>query len=341
MRIALIVVALVVVAAFAAAAMGFSLRIGPVLSVCSRDNEIPAADRAAIVRGAQEFVALVRSGAPEAVRNAMSSEARQSTELRAIEAAQHSAAALSSGADVSVEEVYKLFVPIGSREGMSICGDTRNPSMVARHGGANVALVVFSEPLNGSARHWTVYLEREAGAWRVRHFQFGLSAIAGRDGADFRALARAQARAGNTFNAALLYQIATRLVDRGESFQPAAQYGLARERSSAAPHPDISGAAPYTFHLGERSFLVSNLNVTGTGDQKTVLILTQPGEPLTATEAAQRNRELIDAMNSERPEWRAVFDALVASYPTGPNTNWRTVYTSDAGYLAEPETPAP
>lgn len=338
MRIALIVgVTVVIAAVVAGAVMGVSVHIGPVYSVCSRDDEIRDTERAAIVRQAQEFVALVRSGAPEAVRNAMSSEARQKTELQAIEAAQRSARSSSSGADVSVKEVYRLFAPLGSREGMALCGAPSNPSMVARHGGTNVALVVFSEPLNGAGREWTVYLEREAGAWRVRHFHFGLSEIAGRDGAVFRNLAREQAQAGNTFNTAILYQMATLLLDRGESYQPASQYGLAQERSSAEQNPDISGRAPFTFHLGDRSFAVSAVTVTGTGDQQTVLVLAQPGEPTTETAAAERNRELIDAMNSERSEWRAVFDALVVSYPTSATTTWRTVYTRGGGYLPEPE----
>jgi hypothetical protein len=267
----------------------------------------------------------------------MSSEARQNTELQAIERAQQSARS-GAGGDVSLEETYSLYAPLGSRDGMSICGSPSRPAMVARHGGTHSALAVFVEPIGGAERTWTVYLEREVGVWRVRHFHLGLSAIGARDGAAFRDMATVQARAGNNFNATILYDVAAMLLVRGANFQPAEQYGLAQERSSLERHPDIAGEAPYTFHLGEQSFAVSGLTVTGTGDQHFILLLDQFGvEPVTDTEATVRNRLLIDAMNEHRPEWREAFDALATSYPTSANTVWRTVYTPEAGYLADPE----
>lgn len=337
MRVALIVSTIAVMAAIAALATGCSVQVGPVLSVCSRDDEIPQSDRADIVGSAQAFVALIQTGSAEAARGAMSSDARTQTELQAIEAAQHEARSFMAG-EVSVGHVYRVSAPLGSRNGMSLCGSPSHPDLVARHGGANVALVLFDEPTNGSARTWTVYLEREADEWRVRHFQLSLSAVSGHDGAAFSRMADEQEQAGHTFNATLLRDLARLLLSRGESFQSAAFNELMAMRSSELRHPDIAGVAPYAFHLGEGSFAVSRVTISGTGDQKLVLLLDQPSDtPVSVAEAIQRNHLLIDAMNAERPEWREAFDAVVASYPTGPNNSWRTVYSRDTGYVSEPD----
>lgn len=327
-----------------AVAMGVSVRVGPVVSVCSQDDEIPSAERAEIVRAGQGFMQLIRTGDAAAVRGAMSTDAQRSTQLAAVEQAVQSARVENPG-DLSLSETFKLFVPLGSRNATSICGSPSRPAIMARHGGMHSALVTFEEPLAGADRTWTLYLEREAGAWRVRHFHFALSAIAGRDGAAFRELAKGQARAGHTFNATVLYDVAALLLSRGENYQPAEAYGLAQERGALQRHPDIGGNAPFTFHLDDRDFAVSRVNVIGTSeDQSLLLVVDQASEQGVAEpEAIARNRLLIDAMNASRPEWREVFDALVASYPTGGNTIWRTVYSRDEGYLADraPSAPPP
>jgi hypothetical protein len=162
------------------------------------------------------------------------------------------------------------------------------------------------------------------------------SAISGRDGETFRALARTQAQAGNRFNASVLYDISALLLARGESFVPSEAYGLSEERG--AGHTDLAGGAPFTFRLGDQQYNVSLLNATGTTDGSLVLLMEQMGEsPGDRALAIARNRALIDAMNAHRPEWREAFDALVAAYPTGGRSVWRPVYARDDGYSSSAE----
>jgi hypothetical protein len=336
MRVGWIVGLVVLIAAVAVAAIvGLSVQVGPVISVCSHNDEIPTGERAEIVEAGQDFMALVRSEDAAAVRGAMSRDGQAGTELATLAnliRGQH------AGADITLADTYKVDTPVGSRNGSSLCGAPSQPALLSRHGGAHVALVTFEQPLSGATRTWTLYFERDGGEWRVRHFHVGLSGLAGRDGRDIRELARAQDAAGHAFNATLLYDTAGTLLSRGESFQPSEACGLARERETLRRHPDIAGAAPYAFQLGDASFAVKNVSIVGAGgDQSLVLILNQPGEALTETEASARNRLLIDAMNLYRPGWREVFDALVASYPTSANAVWRTVYDPDRGYLSDPE----
>jgi len=287
------------------------------------------------VEAGQAFLARLRAGDAEGARNEMSQEARAATEVSALGSAVQ--AAQSDGAqEFALSEVFKLFAPLGSREGMSLCGAPSEPDLVSRHGGTNTALVTFEQPLVGGARTWTIYFERDQSAWRIRHFHLGNSAIGDRDGAAMRSLARAHASAGNAFNATILYDVSTLLLSRGESFVPSEAYGLSEERGDR--HPDLSGGAPFTLRLGDEQFRVSLINVTGVNDGKLVLLLEQMREPVgDRALAIERNRALIDAMNAHRPEWRDAFDALVAAYPTGGRNVWRTVYSADEGYLSEPE----
>ncbi len=335
MRVGWIVGLVVLIAAVSAAAIfAASLHVGPVITICAHNNEIPAVERAEIVEAGQNFLELVRSGDAAAVRGAMSRDGQSGTELEILA---NQIEGQLADTELDLTNVYRVYTPIGSRNGSSICGAPSRPALVSRHGGARVALATFEQQLSGATRTWTLYFERDRGAWRTRHFYVGVSGLAGRNGRDIRELARAQEVAGNAFNATLLYDTAGLLLSRGESFQPSEAYGLTQEREALERHPDIAGAAPYEFRLGATSFAVSNLTIVGAGgDQSLVLVLNQPGEPLTEAEAAVRNRLLIDAMNHYRAEWREAFDALVASYPTGTNTIWRTVYDPDTGYLAAP-----
>lgn len=335
MRVWLALASVVVLALIVAYWMGLSFSVGPVYSVCSRNDEIAASDRDEIVDSAEQFLALLRAGDAASARDAMSTEARAATEVAGLQSAV-SAAQSDGGQQGAVDEVFKLFAPLGSRNGMSPCGPPSQPDLVSRHGGTNSALVTVIQPLAGGERTWTIYLERDRSAWRVRHFHLTPSAINGRDGAAFRELAHAQARAGNTFNATILYDVTALLLTRGDSFVPSEAYGLSSERGER--HPDLAGNAPFAFRLGDEQYSVSLLNVTGTNDGSMVLLLEQMGEPPgDRALAIARNRALIDAMNAHRPEWRDAFDALVAAYPTGGRNVWRTVYERNDGYAVTAE----
>lgn len=326
MRVWLGIGAIVVVALVAARFLGFS----PEFSVCSRNEEIAANERGEIVGAAERFLSLLNAGDADGARNAMSDEARAATELSGLESAVVAVRNPGGGPGV-LGEVFKLYAPLGSREGMSLCGSPSRPALVSRHGGTNVALVTIEQPLVGGEQTWTIYFERERDAWRVRHFYFAPSAIDQRDGDAFRTLARSQAQAGNSFNATILYDISKLLLARGESFVPSEAYGLADERGER--HADLAGSAPFTFRLGDEQFNVSLLNVSGTTDGSLVLLLEQMGEPPgDRALAIARNRAFIEAMNEHRPEWREAFDALVTAYPTGESRLWRTVYERDDGY---------
>jgi hypothetical protein len=326
---------LVVISAGAGAFMYMRPQIGPVLSVCSHNAEIPQGERAEIIEAAERFMTLVRAEDAEAVRAAMSREAQQSTELEVLELAVQGQ---RGAGELSLTDIYKVDTPVGSRNGVSICGDASAPATISRHGGAHIAVTTIQQPLTGAMRTWTLYFEREDEAWRVRHVHFGVSGLAGRDGRVMRDLARAQANANHAFNATILYDTAAMLLERGDSFKPAEAYGLEDEREALRRHPDLPGNAPYTFHLGDASFDIRDLTIVGTSDQGFVLFLNQAGSPAAdVSAAAARNRALIDAMNAHRPEWRNVFDAIAANTPVGETAVWRTVYSREQRYLPDPE----
>lgn len=315
--------------------VGLFLWLQPSISFCTRNDQIDARARAAIVATAQAYVTLLRDGETTAALEAMTPEGRARTErIALVNIVEHIQA--EPGGDPSVQEVLSL-VTYGGQRGMTPCSSDRaHPTFVSRGAGMNTAFVLIAEPIEGGERTTSLWLARQDGRWRVHGAHVGRSAVAGRDGARFRRDADAQRVRGNAFNATLLYEFARITLNRGNWYQSADAYGFSRAYTRLQRHRDLSPSAPHTFRLGGEEFSIGYLQVVGTGDGSFLLLLEQRAEtPEDVPGAIARNRALIDAMNRYRPEWREVFDGLASAYPTGGTNVWRTVYDAESGYVSE------
>lgn len=322
--------ATLVACGWAASSMGLAL------GVCRVDDEIGASERVAISTASSEFMALVRDGETEAALERMSRLGREATpRVTLLDLTNQLLAA--PGRDASMQRVYELY-SIGSLNGFAPCNSERGTAFVSRGAGFHSMVALITEQFDGGERTWTLWFEREDDAWKVRGAHFGLSAAAGRDGAELWALGQEQRRLNHWFNATLLFDLANVMLNRGGFFQAEEANGFAAARDVYRRHEDVAGANA-RFNLAGQIFSVAHMRATGTGDNNLVLVLDQAAdEPVTVDEAIVRNRAFIDALNQHRAEWRLVFDAIAVGYPTGPNRVWRTVYDAETGYSAESAT---
>lgn len=322
---------------FALALMAFAIcgvayigyRAGWAVDMCQVDGDIPQRERALLDERSRAFVRVVREGDTTSALDLMSTAGRDARgRIALVQLAE--AAHQNLDAELSLRRMFTL-VSFGSRHGAALCWQADGAARLARGGGTRSAFVILSEPYLGAERAWTFWLERERGDWRVRGVHLGLSAVAGRDGAEFWRMAVEQRQKNNTFNSTILYDLANVVFYRGEFLQLQEQDGFAAERRLYRRHEDLTSS---TLHLASGAFAVGSMNALQTVDDGFVLVIDQVlPEPLTVDEAIAKNHALIDGMNASRPEWREVFDSIAAGAPTGPNQLWRTVYRKSTGYV--------
>lgn len=314
----------------AAAGAGAWFFIRPHVAACSSNDEIPVAEGEAIDAAALAFVEHLHDGRPDDALAAMSRGAETAEVSQALATLAENVRA-APGEGRALQERYRL-LHLGPASGGTPCIYGESVATLANGGGIRTAVAVVTEALPGAAeRAWTLWLVREQGAWRVRKFNVGLSAVAGRRAADFLVEARRQAARGHAFNATLLYDMAGETAYRGSFFESAIGNRVVAERTVHRRHADLPAEPPYRFELGGRAFPLQVVKLVGDGRGELALVLTQPAGAWRGIDAAERsNLALIAAMNAHRGEWREVFDYLVVQTPMDrPERSWGTVYRSD------------
>ncbi len=322
--------------------VGLFVWLQPNISFCKRGADINDRELAEISEASLAFLALLNDGETTRALEAMSADGRAATERMTMISAIEFLNADQAAAPI-VRDAFSLKV-YGGQRGFATCASaTHRPTLVARGGGVHTAFVLVSEQLSGAERTSTFWLVREGGAWRVRAFHVGLSAIAGRDGAALWRMADEQRVRGNHFNATLLYDVAGMALHRGGWLQHGDAHGFRHAHARLQRHRELPPERPYVFSLGGQEFDVAYIQITGVGENTLVLALEQGAEtPDDIPGAIAANRAFIDAMDRFRPEWRDAFDALVSAYPIGGSQVWRTVFEKNGGYTggAEPEEPS-
>jgi hypothetical protein len=181
----------------------------------------------------------------------------------------------------------------------------------------------------------TVWLIEEDGAWRMHGFNVAIASIVGFDAAELLAMAEAQARRGNAFNAQMLYVAAKATVDRGSHLA----LGIGQEIEAAlARHPqpsELEGKPPFTWALDGVTFRLDQVNLVGIDKRLGLVFLHRDpawdGED--TGKAERRNKRLIDAFVKAHPEYKETFAFLVARIlAPGKDSGWGTVYDAAKGY---------
>lgn len=333
----------VIIAVFLAITFRGTLSAGvsadPAVGYCQANEEILPRERRAIEAAALNYMDVFER-LPVEARALMSRAGRNATRDRqGLEAAATEYNGVETSTARAMTGAYLLRFTGGSRTGAAVpCGLEGGRAAFASRGATwKTAIVMLTEGLpGGSERTITLWMEHERGAWAVRAFHFVPSQIAGKDAEQLWAAAREQRSARHAFNANMLYAAARTTMTRGSFLQlPIAQDFQADIRTFRAP-PELQGEAPYAWRLGGKTFNVTHFQYSGLGDGTVALIVDHASGPWeTSADAEVLNHALIDSFDAAYPEWRDIFDAVVAR-AAKPNTNetWGTVYLKDGGYSA-------
>ena len=307
--------------------------------LCLEDGEIGSKIRSAADSEAKSFIQHVLGGDVQFAYGQMSVAGKAS--VTAAQFASVTQSAVKSAGPFSKLEVVKTYlVELKGSAPTAICGELSSPERWIAVRTAPIARQVYvtldaAAPNNG----WTitVWMEPEDATWRVRSFALNISTIAGRSAHDIWSLASAQARAGHSFNAALLYGAARGLAARGPNFQLGIQPQILKDMAAAARPPELKGAPPFILSLGGRTYRVSEFTTLGIADKLRLIVKLRPETWTNDAKADLENRAFLDAFLAARPELREVYASVVAqAYKPDGTGGFGTVYDVQKGYLAKP-----
>ncbi|HYD88430.1 MAG TPA: hypothetical protein VEA80_13220 [Vitreimonas sp.] len=314
---------------------------GLAVGICQANGEIAEETRQELSSAALSFLELF-ARSPNEARELMSERGRAATVDRAsLEGAHAIYRSMETVSPPVVTETYLVRFLGGSEGGSRVpCGFVGGRAAFVSRGGtlSSAVVLVAEEFAGGSGRTTSVWIERENGAWRIRALNFGISRIVGKGSAELWEAARNQRGRGNDFNAAMLYAAARSALQRGPFYQDRLMQDFNADISTFLAPDIVRGDAPFTWTFGGETFEVTQVQYVGFESGDVALVIDHAPSAWTENaEAEAINRRLIDSFSAAYPEWREVFDAVVAR-AAKPNSNqrWGTVYRRSVGYSDTP-----
>jgi hypothetical protein len=306
------------------------------IGFCESDSELAAPIRKDIEEGANSFAGLVVSGKLEAAYDVMSAAAKKVTPAATF-VANVGAFVKSAGPfeGMSVEHVYHLDVQGSGNPFTAPCGPMRADDWVTVKvmPGLSQAYVILSSKTPNNDWAMTIWLMQESGGWHINDFSLNLSTMVGVTARKMLEMAETEEKAGELFNASMLYQGAMFLTQRG----PDLQLGLAQTARTKLqafnPAPELKGTPPFTWTLNGHDYVVNGVTLLGIeGKLGLVFVLPQKDWP-DDKEIDARNRRFLDDFMATHPGWSRAFGFLTGQAAKPDNSGgFRTIYEKNKGY---------
>lgn len=341
MRYALIAAAgvgLALVAAlilFLTGAVDFGVTIG----ACQRDKEIDASLRDGASKAAADFYAAMLNGDSETSYNALSPELQKTFPRADFDAVV--ARVKDSGPLTDLEPAHSYKPSIIGRPGRSVCGGGDTAVIVSALPDVTQVHEVMSAKTGSNSWALSAWMVQDGETWRVRKFYTSLASMAGHDAAALFDLAKAQAKAGNAFNAMLLYVGAGTIAERGPDIELAVQKQIADALAAHTPPADLKGKAPFTWTFDDATYTVEGVTLTAAQDQLGIVLThrDQTWDGKDEAAATERNKKLIDGFTTKHPEYAEAFGLVVARIVSADGSaTFDTVFDKASGF-AEPVAP--
>jgi hypothetical protein len=306
-------------------------------SSCQGDEDVASDKREAVDAAAMAFVRNALDGKTDAAFESMSSQVHSDPDkyrkqvqviVDAVRNAQFTG--------VKVDHTYLVDAAGSGHDVFSACAPRTGTDRVfaGTSLGSSQAHVLISMNSRNNGWTFTLWLMHEDGAWRVRYFYFGVSAIAGRSAEDLLKLAREQNAHGHALMAEALYVGADITSNRGTSFALSVRRDLRSDVATFKTDPMVEGKPPFTWTMGAATYKVAKVSIIGIGDQLG-LSFDLPVDPWKDDKDAEaRNHAFLDAFRAAHPEYSEVFAFLDAraDKPDGSG-GFSTVYDDKKGYL--------
>jgi len=316
--------------------------LSPSAGTCLAEQAKPDPDGASAEAVALRFVQALSAGDAAGVGAQMTTAGRASATDAQIAATLKGVQALGVDGQPTLSKAYILNLnpaptAISRVPCMSPAPDAEM-DFVAVGPAAKQAHVLFTAPTNGEGVvTYVIWLQVEEANWRIAAFWVSPSQMAGRSGVDWWEIAKKQRQERHDFNAALIYETAQSLLDRGPNYQGPMILAVMSDARTLTPPKELSGQFPLTWSMDGKTFKVVGVRHTGTSGGRSVLAIVQLSDFTSNEDADRQNHLLIDAFNKTHPEWREVFDWL-ASKTCKPDGSlcFGSVYERKSGYLKGP-----
>lgn len=333
-------VAFVVVAALAAFFTGV-VDFGVTLGACQRDDEIEASIREGSSKAAEGFFTAMLNGDSESSYAALTPDLQKAIPRATFDTMVEAVTARGPFTDMKPAHAYKPSV-VG-RAGGSKCGGGETAVTVNAVPGVTQVHEVLTAQTASNGWALTAWMVEDGGAWHVRSFYTSLESMVGQDAAALFNLAKAQAKAGNAFNATLLYVGAGSVVERGPDMKLAIERDIADALAANTPPADLKGKAPFTWTFEDTKYTVEGITLTAAQSQLGFVIAhrddTWDGKDNAA--AAELNKKLIEGFKTAHPEYAEAFGFIVARIVSKDGSaSFDTVFDKTNGYV-EAAAPAP
>lgn len=333
MRLALVLIAALLVVGLAAGVVHIWR---PHLTLCNEQERV-GDERAEIERAALTFLGQLQSGEESAAIGSMSRRGREGVRQHPLGPVIAFMREFPSQVQPEVERTF-LVSSIGWPRDSTPAPCNTAAVQIGETGAS--AHVIVSHVIDIGERTSTVWLERENGVWRTRAMWANISSVGGYDGDRLWRMAREQRARAHGLNAGLLYVSAEQLLFRAPFVTTRALMDFRGDRSTFETPPELAGDPPHTWRMGGDEFAVILLRYNITTDEGVVYEIHQrlprwEGE----ANADVRNRALIEAFDSEHPEWREIARALAArSEMPVDGQLFGTVFDRETGYTQPPVT---
>lgn len=351
MRYALYAAGSVGLAVVAALALFFTgaVDFGVTLGACQRDADIEAAVREGSSKAVLAFYEAMLSGDSDTSYQALTAEMQKAIPRETFDAmvAQVKERGL---ADLKIAHSYKPSV--FGKPGRSSCGSGDGAVTVSALPDVTQVHEVVSAQTASNGWALSAWMVQDGDTWRVHSFHTSLESMSGQDAAALFDLAKAQAAAGHSFNAMLLYVGAGSIAERGPNMELGIKTQIADALAAQTPPADLKGKAPFTWTFGDAQFTIDAITLTAAQSQLGFVLMhrdpTWDGKDNAI--AVERNKKLIEGFTAAHPEYAESFGFIVARIvPQDGSASFDTVFDKTSGFVetaaaapsepAEPATP--
>jgi hypothetical protein len=281
---------------------------------CAVDAEIPQAIRNAAEGAALGLFGRVVAGDTAGAHDALSDEAQSVIPRDSFDQTVRTAHQLGPFDTGMVRHAYLIEASGPGPLPKMGCGKSpKDPdhvelSMRALPQQVHVQIVAHTPGNDWSVFVWLVPQQQ---SWKALSIDFALSSLGGRTSRDLQRLAREQSGRGHPLNAALLYQAAEGVSDRGPNAVFDWKKGLDQDVRSFSEPAEFTGDGPYGWSLGGKTYQVEAAYLT-VSQEGLAVVLNRRLDPWPGEAAADAdNRDFGDALLKLHPEFYDGFTAVI------------------------------
>jgi len=304
---------------------------------CKVDDEIAAADRHAAETTALALARATIAGDEVAILGDMTPAAQIATPPDKLRSLLSYVASFAPYRDLHVERTFSINVEkVGGVVPRIHCGKSASDPeamwLSVMPSGHQIDVAISTQSRNNGWSFFVV-LERDDDAWKAASFHIDGASAAGHSSRDFQKLAEAQAAKGHRINAALLYEAAIGVAERGPNAVPVWHAALVKEAAGFVLPKELARTTPLTWTAADPALGRATVALTAVAPNLALIFERHP-QAWSNDAAADRDSQAFATSVISHAELSEVFSAVIvrAMRPDGSG-GFGTVYEFGKGFL--------